>query len=69
MVSHLVYQYLLTNDFIDSTDAPIYNLYVRLKGYKDSYSDEYENKLIDTLNYLYELFKFSPNKNPSIQQI
>jgi hypothetical protein len=39
-----------------------------LKGYKDSYSDDNENKLIDTLNFLYELFKFSA-KNPSRQQI
>lgn len=69
MVSHLVYQYSLNNDFIDSTDAPIYNYYVKLKGYRDSYSDDSENKLIETLNYLYELFKFSPNRNPSRQQI
>jgi hypothetical protein len=72
MISHLIYQFILNgNELIPSSDGKISDKYVSLHGYEDSYCDDMENKLINNLNFLYELFKYKIDKvkNVSRQQI
>jgi hypothetical protein len=72
MISHLIYQFILnSNELVPSSDGKISDKYVSLHGYEDSYCDNMESKLINNLNFLYELFKYKIDKvkNVSRQQI
>jgi hypothetical protein len=69
MISHLICQYIFEDDFVGTSDSPIYDYYNKPNGYRNNYDDELEMKCIDTLNSLYDIFKYRGKSNPSRQQI
>jgi hypothetical protein len=72
MISPLIYQFILNgNELVPSSDGKLSDKYVSLHGYEDSYCDDMENKLINNLNFLYEVFKYKVGKvkTASRQQI
>jgi hypothetical protein len=69
MISHLICQYIYEDDFIPTSDSPIYESYIKPNGYKDIYDLDMEMECINTLNYLYDIFKYRRQSNPSRQQI
>jgi hypothetical protein len=69
MISHLIYQFILKDDFVATSDSPIFNYFEKTKGNKQSFDTEMESILISKLDFLYELFKHRGEINPSRQEI
>jgi hypothetical protein len=69
MISHLIYQFILKDDFVATSDSPIFNYFEKTNGYKQSFDTEMESILISKLDFLYELFKHRGEINPSRQEI
>jgi hypothetical protein len=69
MISHLIYQFILNgNELVPSSDGKLSDKYVSLHGYEDSYCDDMENKLINNLNFLYEVFKYKVGKVKTVSR-
>lgn len=74
MLSHLLFQYINANGFLKygTTDGNLIDEYVKTKGYTNCnlpYNDSSEALLVDTLNYLYDMFSRSDRRDLSKQRI
>jgi hypothetical protein len=69
MISHLICQYIIKSDFVPTSDTPIYESFSKTKGYKNDYDSNLEMECINSLNYLYDVFKYREKSSPSRQQI
>jgi hypothetical protein len=75
MVSHLLFQYLNSDGFLKhyTTDSSLVDEFIRTKGYTKCnlpYDDSSEKQLLETLDYLYDMFSRTPEeKDPSKQRI
>ena len=74
MLSHLLFQYLNADSFLKhgTTDGNLIDEYVKTKGYtkcKLPYDDTSELILVQTLDYLYDMFSRSEKRDLSKQRI
>ena len=70
MISHLIVQFLNQGDFVNSSDSSIRDKFLSLKGYEGIFNSEMQNALIESLNFLENLYcEISTAKSPSSQKI
>lgn len=72
MYIHMVTQFEIEKDFVKSTDDAIFEYYQKSHGYRKHYTKDLslERRVIQSLDFLYDVFKYWPEKtNPSKQNV
>lgn len=72
MYIHMVTQFEIEKDFVKSTDDGLFEYYQKSQGYRNHYTKDLslERRVIESLDFLYDVFKYWPEKtNPSKQNV
>jgi hypothetical protein len=76
MYIHMIAQFEIEKDFVKSTDDALFANYLRLRAYENYYdvSLKFEKRILESMAFLYDVFKFYPEKktkykNPSKQLV
>lgn len=72
MYIHMVTQFEIEKNFVKSTDDGLFDYYQKSQGYRNHYTKDLslERRVIQSLDFLYDVFKYWPEKdNPSKQNV
>lgn len=70
MISHMITQFFISGDFVNSSDSSIRNKFNSLNGYEGLFTEEIQHALIESLDFLESLYsQISATNSPSLQKI
>jgi hypothetical protein len=68
---HMITQFEIEKGFVKSTDDALFENYQNLRAYQTYYDTKLslERRVLESMDFLYSVFKFYPEKNPSKQNV